>query len=203
MDLHSSRFKKKSLQVPGGCSWVVFRLCSQAPGSQRGALEAGDRGRHIWNSSPHGCPGQGPWRAVLLLKLESYLCWTPWPHCWVENIPNMTPSGGFILGLTGALGNLAFPRGRIDSSLLTETERLLSPGPFASLCMFRFFFCCMGHSGPPALQRQNQITFSLDPNDSHPPGSPGLSLQTVGKEAFSADLLTDVSSLCLSVCGVL
>lgn len=61
----------------------------------------------------------------------------------------------------------------------------------------------MGYSGPLAPQGQNQIIFSLDPNDSCPPGSPGLSLQTDGEEAFSADLLTDVSSLCLSVGGVL
>lgn len=54
--------------------------------------------------------------------------------------------------------------------------------------------CCMGYSGPPALQRQDQIIFSLDPNEFCPWGSPGLNFQTVNGEAFSADLLADAPS---------
>lgn len=64
---------------------------------------------------------------------------------------------------------------------MTETEYLLSPGPFASLGVCHFFFCCRGCSGPPALQKQNRITFCLDPNDSCLRGSPGMGLQTVGE----------------------
>lgn len=39
-------------------------------------------------------------------------------------------------------GNLAFPRGSIGSSLLTETEWLLSPGPFASWAVLFFLLLC-------------------------------------------------------------
>lgn len=60
-----------------------------------------------------------------------------------------------------------------------------------------------GCSGPLALQRQNQITFCLDSNDSCLWGSPGLGLQKIGEEIFSADLQADATSLCLSVGGVL
>lgn len=41
-------------------------------------------------------------------------------------------------------GNLAFPRGSIGSSLLTETEWLLSPGPFASWAVLFFSFVVWG-----------------------------------------------------------
>lgn len=57
LGLHSSRLLKQSTQVPGGCSLVVFRLCSQAPGSQGAALGPEDGGRHMRSSSPHGRPG--------------------------------------------------------------------------------------------------------------------------------------------------
>lgn len=128
---------------------------------------------------------------MLAEQLENCSWWTSWPHCWVENIPNMNPAGGRLPGLTGVAGNLDFPRGPTG---LDRDGVAALPRTICRPHVVYFFSGCLGCSGLPEQIKLSSLLIQIRCVSGEALGEG--SVQTVGEAVFSADLLADTPSFC-------